>query len=179
MELQRSLSFEEFAEAEMARLLGLARVLTGNDHDAWDLTQDCLIRVGSRWSHVDADGNPGAYARTAMVRLNLNRLRRLRREWLTSDPPETRVAAEVDAVGDAAWLDAVLGTLPARQRTAIALRYLQDMSLAQIAEAMSCSTGTVKSQLSRGLQRLREHPSAWESGRAHHDDARPVRGWQQ
>lgn len=177
MEMQRSLSFEEFAEAEMSRLLGLARVLTGNDHDAWDLTQDCLVRVGGRWSHVDADGNPGAYARTTMVRLNLNRLRRLRREWLTSDPPETRVAAQTDAVGDAAWLDDVLRTLPARQRTAIALRYLQDLSVAQIAEAMSCSTGTVKSQLSRGLQRLREYPSAGQQDGTH-DDVRPVRGWQ-
>lgn len=179
MEIQRSLSFEEFAAAEMSRLLGLARILTGNDHDAWDLTQDCLIRVGSRWNHVDADRNPGAYARTTMVRLNLNRLRRLRREWLTSEPPETRVAAQADAVGDAAWLDDVLRTLPARQRTAIALRYLQDLSVGQIAEAMGCSTGTVKSQLSRGLQRLREHPAAQAPAGAHHDDVRPVRGWQQ
>lgn len=172
------LSFEEFAGVELPRLLGLARVLTGNDHDAWDLTQDCLVRVGMRWSRVDPDGNPGAYARTCLVRLNLNRLRRIRREWLTSEPPATAVVADEGAGVDAAWLDDALRALPPRQRTAVALRYLQDMSLAQIAEAMGSSEGTVKSQLSRGLQRLREHHSA-PAAEIRQDDVRPVKGWRQ
>lgn len=53
--------FAAFVEAELPRLLGYAHALTGNGHDAWDLTQEALSRVGARWPRIDADGNPGAY----------------------------------------------------------------------------------------------------------------------
>lgn len=150
--------FEAFAAAETRRLLTLARVLAGNDHDAWDLTQDTLVRVGLRWSHVDQSRNPHGYARTTLVRLNLNRLRKLRREWLTSSPGDHAAAATepppgVDGMD--AWLDAALQSLPSRQRAAVVLRHLEDLPLAEIADALGCSTGTVKTHISRGLAALR------------------------
>ena len=151
-----SLSFEEFTVAEMPRLLALARLLTGNDHDAWDLTQDSLIRVGARWSKVDPDGNPGAYARTCMVRLNLNRLRRLKREWLVVEAPARAALPADSGLEFEPWLETALRSLPPRQRAVVALRYLQDLSLQEIASTMGCSVGTVKSQLSRGLRVLRQ-----------------------
>ena len=55
------------------------------------------------------------------------------------------------------WLVEALGTLTPRQRTALALRYVEDLDVRTIAQRMGCSEGTVKSQLSRGTERLREH----------------------
>ena len=66
--------------AQLPGLLGYARALSGNDHDAWDLVQECLVRIGVRWSRIDRDGNPAAYARTTLVRLNVDRMRRRGRE---------------------------------------------------------------------------------------------------
>jgi len=79
--------FDEFVEVETPRLLGLALALTGNRHDAWDLVQEALVRVGVRWRRL-ADQNPGGYARTTVVRLNIDRSRRRHRELVTGEPPD-------------------------------------------------------------------------------------------
>lgn len=143
--------FEEFAAAELPRLLGLSFALTGNPHDAWDLTQETLLRVGSRWSRV-ADGNPGGYARTTLVRLNVDRLRRWRRER-PGDGAEPPVFLEEPL--DAELL-AALGQLPRQQRAAVALRFLDDLDHATIARHLGCSEVTARTHVSRGLARLRD-----------------------
>jgi RNA polymerase sigma-70 factor (sigma-E family) len=147
--------FAEFAAAQTRPLLGFGHALTANQHDAWDLTQETLARMGERWGRARLD-EPAAYARTVMVRLNIDRLRRLRRELpLLGGPSEP---APVDVVGEIdAWLVEALATLSPRQRTALALRYVEDLDVRGIAERMGCSEGTVKSQLSRGTERLRQH----------------------
>ncbi len=145
-------SYDEFAVAQSHRLLGLAHALTGNPHDAWDLTQETLARVGERWQRVD---DPPAYARTVMVRLNVDRLRRLRRELLPGSTPDATV---VDVTGEVdAWLVEALATLSPRQRTALALRFVEDLDVAGIADQLGCSVGTAKSHLSRGTDRLRQY----------------------
>jgi RNA polymerase sigma-70 factor (sigma-E family) len=147
--------FEEFASAQARPLLGLAHALTANPHDAWDLTQETLVRIGERWGRTRFD-EPAAYARTVMVRLNIDRIRRLRREIPLLARPEG--AAPVELVGELdGWLVEALASLTPRQRTALALRYVEDLDVRTIAERMGCSEGTVKSQLSRGTERLREH----------------------
>ncbi|WP_322936860.1 SigE family RNA polymerase sigma factor [Nocardioides bizhenqiangii] len=152
----RRQEFEEFVDGELPRLLGYARALTGSEHDAWDLTQDALIRTSRRWRRIRRDGNPGAYVRVTIARLNIDRYRRTRREVLVSEVPDsTNRAAPYDGLD--AWLRDGLLSLTPRQRTAVVLRYVDDLDLAGIAEVMQCSTGTVKSHLSRGLDRLREH----------------------
>jgi RNA polymerase sigma factor (sigma-70 family) len=91
-----------------------------------------------------------------MVRLNIDRIRRLKREIPLLVRPER--AAPVELVGELdGWLVEALATLTPRQRTALALRYVEDLDVRTIAERMGCSEGTVKSQLSRGTERLREH----------------------
>jgi RNA polymerase sigma-70 factor (sigma-E family) len=147
--------FAEFVNAQARSLLGLAHALTANSHDAWDLTQETLARIGERWGRTRFD-EPAAYARTVMVRLNIDRLRRLKREL----PLLTRrdQAAPVEVVGELdGWLVEALLTLTPRQRTALALRYVEDLDVRTIAARMDCSEGTVKSQISRGTERLREH----------------------
>jgi RNA polymerase sigma-70 factor (sigma-E family) len=147
--------FAAFAAAQSRPLLGFAHALTADPHDAWDLTQETLVRMGERWDRSRFD-EPAAYARTVMVRLNIDRIRRLRRELPLLGGP--REEAPVDVVGEAeAWLVDALRTLSPRQRTALALRYVEDLDVRAIADRMGCSEGTVKSQLSRGTERLRKH----------------------
>jgi RNA polymerase sigma-70 factor (sigma-E family) len=148
-------TFEDFAAAELPRLLGLARALTPNGHDAWDLVNDTLAKASLRWRSIERGSNPTAYVRTMMVRLNIDRVRRLRREWLTSDPPE-QVYEDVLPIGVEPWLADAMAALTARQRTAITLRFVHDLDVAGIAREMDCSVGTAKSHLSRALAELRK-----------------------
>lgn len=145
--------FATFVEAQSPALLGFAHALTGNRHDAWDLLQETLVRVGEKWRRID---QPGAYARTVMTRINIDRIRRLRRELPGARPQESATADELTSAAEA-WLVEALATLTPRQRTALALRYVEDLDIRGIADRMGCSEGTVKSQLSRGIQRLKEH----------------------
>jgi RNA polymerase sigma-70 factor (sigma-E family) len=147
--------FEQFAAAHTRALLGLAHALTANPHDAWDLTQETLVRIAERWDRMRFE-EPAAYARTVMVRLNIDRIRRLKREIPLLARPEASTPVEVVGELDG-WLVEALTTLTPRQRTALALRYVEDLDVRSIADRMRCSEGTVKSQLSRGTQRLREH----------------------
>jgi RNA polymerase sigma-70 factor (sigma-E family) len=148
--------FEDFVAAQVRPLLGFAHALTADPHDAWDLTQETLARMGERWGRTAYDA-PAAYARTVMVRLNIDRVRRLRRELLRSTPDPEVAAPVADLDGAESWLVEALATLSPRQRTALALRHVEDLDVRGIAERMGCSEGTVKSQLSRGTERLREH----------------------
>ena len=157
--------FEEFAEAETPRLLRLAFALTGNEHDAWDLVQESLVRVGLRWRRL-ADENPGGYARTTLVRLNIDRGRRLRRELLPGRMPDRAVPVErVSEIEP--WLVAALAELTPRQRAAVVLRVLEDLDHAAIADRLGCSVGTARSHLSRGLERMRERAAAREQVGGH------------
>ena len=155
MAAQSGEGFAEFAQAQARPLLGLAHALTANPHDAWDLTQETLVRIGERWGRTRFE-EPAAYARTVMVRLNIDRIRRLKRELPLLHRPDP--ATPVEQVGELdGWLVDALATLTPRQRTALALRYVEDLDVRTIAERMGCSEGTVKSQLSRGTERLRRH----------------------
>lgn len=158
--------FDDFVIGQTQPLLRLALALTGNSHDAWDLLQEAFVRTGERWSRAQVE-EPSAYARTVMVRLNIDRLRRLRREVPWNSPAEHNVRRDWDLGSESdSWLPAALATLSPRQRTALALRYVEDLDVRTIAERMGCSEGTVKSQLSRGTARLKQHapPSVAEVG---------------
>jgi len=161
--------FAEFAQAQARSLLGLAHALTANQHDAWDLTQETLARIGERWGRMRFD-EPAAYARTVMVRLNIDRIRRLRRELPLLGRAEPSVPVQVAGELDG-WLVEALRTLTPRQRTSLALRYIEDLDIRTIAQRMGCSEGTVKSQLSRGTERLREHAREHGPQRAHSGEA--------
>ncbi|MDQ3485881.1 MAG: SigE family RNA polymerase sigma factor [Actinomycetota bacterium] len=147
--------FEQFVKAQLPRLLAVARVLTGNDHDAWDLVQDSLARVGSRWSHINNRDDPFAYARKTLVNQNLNRARRGRRETLLSNPPDQQAPVDAARGFEHAWLESALRKLSRQQRAAVVLAYMEDQSVAQIAEALGCSTSAAKTHLARGRRALR------------------------
>jgi RNA polymerase sigma factor (sigma-70 family) len=150
--------FAGFVDVQLRPLVGLGYALTGNEYDAWDLVQEALARMGTRWTRRDIL-DPAAYVRTIMVRLNVDRLRRLRRELLLPAMPDRAVPpATVDGVDP--WLAKALASLSPAQRTALALRFVEDLDTAQIADRMGRSTGIARSHLSRGLGRLQHHASA-------------------
>jgi RNA polymerase sigma-70 factor (sigma-E family) len=148
--------FAEFARAEAPRLVRLARLLCGNDHDAWDLTQEALIRVGMRWHAVDFNRDPSAYTRKCLVNLYRNRGRRAMREILMPAVPDRAVDEDRSRLeGPDAWLDAALQSLPTKQRAAVTLAYFEDQSVRDIARALACSESAAKTHLSRGRAALR------------------------
>jgi len=155
---QQAAQFAKFVDTELQRLLNLAFALTGDHHDAWDLTQETFARVGARWDRLK-DSNPGGYARTTLVRLNIDRVRRLRREALgvVVDRPAPPVASATEV--DEFFLE-VLRSLSPSQRTAVVLRFVRDLDLQAIAEEMGCSLGTAKSHLSRGMARIKDQLEA-------------------
>ena len=143
--------FDAFVRARHHALLLYGTALTGNADAAADLVQDALVRTGVAWSRVRQHDDPEGYVRRVMANRNVSTWRKLRRERLVSSPPET---AYEDHPPDRAMWEA-LGRLPARQRTVLVLRYYEDLSEAEIASVLSIAPGTVKSQASKALARLR------------------------
>jgi RNA polymerase sigma-70 factor (sigma-E family) len=148
--------FTEFVQARSTALLRTAVLLAGGDRGhAEDLVQGVLERMYVRWDRID--GPPEVYARRALTHAAVNRWRTRRRRpelpLLTEDAAGRDPAAAVD-LRDA--LVRALLTLPPRQRAVLVLRYLDDLPEEEVARALGCSVGTVKSQTSRGLARLRD-----------------------
>ncbi|HZJ27078.1 MAG TPA: SigE family RNA polymerase sigma factor [Acidimicrobiia bacterium] len=143
-------TLEQLFVERYAAMVRLAHLLTGSNAVGEDLVQDSLARMQRRWDRID---DPVAYLRTAVVNASRSWHRSRRREQR-----RLRVVAPVDEnVGlEARELLDVLDDLPHGQRTAVVLRYYEGFSEAQIAEAMGCRPGTVKSHLHRGLAALRE-----------------------
>ncbi|MEV0344726.1 SigE family RNA polymerase sigma factor [Nonomuraea sp. NPDC050680] len=150
-------TLETFAAQRLPALYRYAMVLTQNRHDAEDLVQEALTRTGLRWNAIRRKDDPEGYVRTAMVRIMTNRWRRPKREVSMAAPPET-VAEDVglQRLLDDDGLRSRIAALPPRMRAVLVLRYVEARSEEEIARLLGCSRGTVKSQVSRGLARLRE-----------------------
>jgi RNA polymerase sigma-70 factor (sigma-E family) len=148
----RDAQFDAYVAARSLRLLGVATMLVGR-HDAEDALQDALISLYRRWDRVTAADNPDAYVHRSLVNASLQLLRRRRRIEL---PPSFDVSGHADVVSDRQQMLQALATLPPRQRAVLVLAFYEDRSEAEIADAMGCSRGTVKSQKARALNALRE-----------------------
>ena len=152
-------SFEDFVSGSSARLFTMALLLTGRHRaEAEDLLQGVLERAYRRWRRIYQGGDPEPYVRQMLVNASADRWRLLRRR---SEEPLGAARAD-PAAGDAAagiadrdLLLRALAVLPARQRAVLVLRYYSDLSEAQTAATLGCSVGSVKSQSSRALARLR------------------------
>ena len=156
--------FREYVTVRQQHLLGLARLLTGDWQRAEDLVQTALAKVWRRWPRVAATGDPHAYVRRVLINTATTAAqRRWSREYPTAAPPEPvpadRAAADTDL---RLALDRLLPMLPPRQRLVLVLRYYEDLPVAEVAEVLGCSVGTVKSQAARALARLRTSPAVRE-----------------
>lgn len=147
--------FGEFVEASLPGLLRYGHALTGNPHDAADLVQTVLEKIGSRWSYVQhKTGDPLAYIRRSMANAHVSRWRRTKRENLVADFPETQPYRPADPFEHEPLWQA-LRALPPRQRAVMVLRYYEGLSEAEIAASLGISQGTVKSQASKAINSLR------------------------
>ncbi|WP_341924928.1 SigE family RNA polymerase sigma factor [Nocardioides psychrotolerans] len=144
--------FEEFVVARRAALLRTAYLLTGQVEDAEDLLQTALVKVVPHWRRIR--DRPEPYVRQVLVRESVSRWRRRRwREVTTDEVPES--AARESGAEDREDLRRALRALPPRQRAVVVLRYFEDLTEAQTAEALGIAVGTVKSQARDALARLR------------------------
>lgn len=149
-------SFEAFATVCLPRLYRTAHALTGNPEDAWDITQECLVRMSLRWNRIHHDMDEFAYARMTLARLNTDRLRRVGREI------RLRVKLASQAYDEADHEDStfssvfeLLDALTAKQRTAVVLHYMEDLPVVEVSQAMGCSHSAVKTHLSRARSKMR------------------------
>jgi RNA polymerase sigma-70 factor (sigma-E family) len=152
-------SFEGFREFVVARGPALTRtayLLTGDTVSAEELVQSALVKAAARWRRVSAAGSPEAYVRRIMVNERIGGWRRFgRREVPVAAPPEAARRDDTDAADRRLDLASALAQLPARQRAVIVLRYYEDLTEVETAAALDCAVGTVKSQASAALARLR------------------------
>jgi RNA polymerase sigma-70 factor (sigma-E family) len=146
--------FVDFAQAVLPRLRRTAFLLCGDWHTAEDLTQTALANVFASWRRIRHPDAADAYALRTLVNTYLAE-RRLKRvaEILTTNLPEHPTEPLMPEMRMVV-LDA-LASLPPRARAVVVLRYWQDLSVEQVAIALGCSPGTVKSQSARSLRKLR------------------------
>jgi RNA polymerase sigma-70 factor (sigma-E family) len=154
-----TVEFEQFVAARGPALLRTARLLTGSHHEAEDLVQTVLARMLVHWNKV-GDEFPEAYARRALVNASMNLRQRFHARRSSSDVvPDSGVpdVSDAQASRDAMWRS--LQQLPRKQRAVLVLRYYDDYTEQEIAAALDCSVGTVKSQASKALGKLRCDPA--------------------
>lgn len=149
-------AFVEFASARSAALHRYAYLLVGDEQLAEDLLQESLTKLYVALPRLRDPHRVEAYARKTITRTAISWWRRMSwSEKPRGDVPEVAGRGHGDDVVDREWMWRELQLLPARQRAAIVLRFYEDCTFADIADALHCAEGTAKSQVSRGLARLR------------------------
>ncbi len=147
--------YRQFFLAEHPRVIAMVMAYTGQVELARDIAQETMLRAYQHWAAVSAMDKPGAWARRVAINLAITAFRKRGRDdkltqRLGAPPP----LLPADPVSDRFWAE--VRNLPDRQRAAVALYYLDDLPLAEIAEILDCAEGTVKSLLFKGRTRLAE-----------------------
>ena len=157
------LAFGEYVAARSGRLLGTAYLLTRDHGLAEDLVQTALTKAWFAWSRIDGDPEP--YVRKVLVNTYASWWRRKwNGEHPTDDLPDHAVRESGAPSGtEPTDLWRAMARLPRRQRAVVVLRYFEDLTEAQTAELLGCSVGTVKSQCSKALAKLRIDPALAEA----------------
>lgn len=149
--------FDDWVAARGPSLLRLALALTGNAADAEDVVQDALSRALPRWSRIASLEDPDAYVRRMVVNAHTSWWRRFRRRESPSSsivPSDVVAGPSVDFDEHRrVWL--ACQALPDVQRTAVVLRYYEQLEYAEIAALTGVREGSVRARVSRGLAALR------------------------
>ena len=152
------MTFEEFTATELPALARYARVLTGDRQRAHDVLADALVDARLKWQRIGALEFPAAYVRRMVTTTYLADRRRWSSRHIqpVADLPERESGDDATgAVDDRSALQPLLAALPRQQRAAVVLRYYLDLPDDAIARELRCSTGAVRSYISRGLAALR------------------------
>jgi RNA polymerase sigma-70 factor (sigma-E family) len=150
-------AFSAYVAVRQHALVRTAFLLTGDHHSAEDLVQAALARTYLAWGRIRDDRAIDAYVRRIMINEHTSWWRRAwrHRERTTDEVPEPPPELEVD-VGQRDEVWALVQTLPPKQRAVVVLRFYEDLTEADTADALGCSVGNVKSQTSRALVALRK-----------------------
>jgi len=174
VERDEEAAFAEFVTREWSRLVRVGYLLTGDVGRAEDLVQQALVKVHRHWPRLHRDGSPYAYTRAAVANESASWWRRRRVSETLGEIPAHAERATTDAyaaIDNRAELVQALQRLPPRMRAVVVLRFYDDLSEIETAQALGISVGSVKSQTSRGLDRLREelHQTAPANPSLHQD----------
>ena len=158
MRLTDDEDFSAFVDASSRRLLRSAYLITGNFAEAEDLLQAALEKAYRRWRSIRRADMPEAYVRRMLVTTAIDggRRRRFASSPLDAESLPGRLDPAVEGVAGRAALLACVRELPPSQRAVLVLRYFDDLTEAETARTLGCTVGTVKSQHSRAMARLRE-----------------------
>ena len=155
--MDESSDFTRYAAENSTRLYRTACLLCRDQTQAEDLLQITLMKVWRAWSRIEADPDPYVYR--VLVNSHVSSLRKFwHREIPSTAAPEPSGDGRLDAAETRTVLLAALARLPPRQRAVIVLRFFEDLTEQQTAEILGCTVGTVKSQTSKALAKLRIDP---------------------
>jgi RNA polymerase sigma-70 factor (sigma-E family) len=156
----RTAAFDDFVAARSRALLRTAYLLTHDHALAEDLLQTALAKAWFAWKRIH--GEPEPYVRRILVNTYATWWRRKwNGEQPTEELPET---ATTESVAEPTDLWSAMERLPRRMRAVVVLRYFEDLTEAQTADVLGCSVGTVKSQTSKALAKLRIDPALTQEG---------------
>lgn len=149
--------FSSFYRREYRAMVALAAATSGEFSMAEDIAQEAMVRVQKVWSKVSDYDKPGAYLRRVTINLSIStRQRRSIEAQATKRAAAVSQTSTLDPSSENAHVWKAVAKLPVKQRGAIALKYLEDQSVAQIAEVLECSESTAKVHLHRGRKKLQE-----------------------
>ncbi len=157
--------FTEYVAARRQRLHATAYLLCGDDQRAEDVVQTALTKLYVAWPRVQQADSVDAYVRRTIVNTHLTEARRpWRRERAGLDPVDDVEAPAAPGETDDDLWEALRG-LPRGQRQVVVLRHYWGLSVDEVATDLGISAGTVKSQTSAALTRLRKHLTTPENDR--------------
>ena len=149
--------FEIFYQREFRSVVGLAYALSGSSWAAEDLAQEAFIVAHRKWDRIGEYDSPGAWVRRVVANMAVS----LHRKRVSEARAMARVALRrqetlpaLDPEDEEFWAE--VRALPKRQAQAIALHYLEDRSVAEVADILDCSPSTAKVHLHKGRKRLAE-----------------------
>jgi RNA polymerase sigma-70 factor (ECF subfamily) len=149
VEREHELEFDEFFASTYPAIVRTAALVVGDREVARELAQDAFVKALVNWRRVRTYDHPGAWVRTVAFRMALRAKRReLERGGLVD-------VAGSDRMPELDLMDAI-AELPRMQRAAIALHYVDDLPVAEVADTLGCAASTARVHLSRGRQRLAE-----------------------
>lgn len=161
--MSTGMDFDEFVAARSSGLLRTAYLLTRDHALAEDLLQTALAKAWFSWSRIE--DRPEPYVRRILVNTYASWWRRKwNGEQAFAEPPEPEPAGGGHDADQRHDLWEAMGRLPRRQRAVVVLRYFEDLSEAETARLLGVSTGTVKSQASKALAKLRIDPALSPEG---------------
>ena len=154
-------SFESFYRREFRDVVGLAYALSGSRLGAEDLAQEAFVAAHQRWDRIGGYDKPGAWVRRVVANKAVSGFRRkaAERKALTRLAGQRRPLPELEPEDEELWQ--MVRDLPKRQAQAVALFYIEDRPVAEIAEILECSPSTAKVHLFRGRQALASRSWDW------------------